>query len=252
MASVAGAAALSGLRLEAQGTTPPAGGTTAAPPPPAPPAPTGPFTLPPLPYAYDALEPHIDAQTMMIHHDKHHAAYVMNLNKAVAGKADVESQKIEDLVAKWEGLPQDIRSAVRNNGGGHLNHSLFWPSLKKGGGGAPTGELLKGIEGSFGTWAKFQETLAATAVALFGSGWAWMSFTPAGGIGIEVTANQDSPLYKKNIPLFGIDVWEHAYYLKYQNQRKEYVDAVFNVVNWDTVAERYNGAKAKMAKPAAG
>lgn len=206
--------------------------------PPAATAPTGPFKLPALPYAYDALEPHIDAQTMQIHHDKHHAAYVANLNKAVAGHADLERQSVEELVKGWEKLPADIRMAVRNNGGGHLNHSAFWLTMKKGGGGMPKGELAAAMDKDLGGFGKFQAAFADAAAKVFGSGWAWLVLDGK-TLKIESSPNQDSPVTTGKIPLLGIDVWEHAYYLKYHNVRGDYVKAFFNVIDWDNVASRY-------------
>jgi Fe-Mn family superoxide dismutase len=197
-----------------------------------------PFTLPPLPYAYDALEPHIDARTMEIHHDKHHAAYVANLNKAVAGYPDLGKKSIEDLVKDLNSVPDKIRTAVRNNGGGHYNHSLFWQMMKPGGGGEPTGELAKAIDASFGSVGAFKEQFTKAAMTQFGSGWAWLVLD-GGKLKIDDTPNQDSPISQGKPILLGLDVWEHAYYLKNQNRRADYVTAWWNVVNWDFVAERY-------------
>ena len=197
------------------------------------------FTLPELPYPENALEPHIDAQTMQIHHDRHHQTYVTNLNNALANQAELAKRPIEDLVRGWEALPEAVRTAVRNSGGGHLNHTLFWPSMKKGGGGQPTGELLKAIEASFGGFSKFQDALTAAALGTFGSGWAWLSADKGGKLVVESTPNQDNPLARGNRPLLGVDVWEHAYYLKYQNRRADYVKAWWNVVDWDTVQQRF-------------
>ena len=202
-------------------------------------APTGPFTLPPLPYAADALEPHIDAQTMTIHHDRHHAAYVTNLNTALANRNDLRVRTVEDLVTNLDRLPEDVRAAVRNQGGGHLNHTWFWTSLKKGGSTAPTAEFGQAIDKTFGTFAKFKEALAVSAVGVFGSGWAWLSVDKTGALIIENTPNQDNPLTRGHRPVLGIDVWEHAYYLKYQNRRRDYVDALFNVVDWDVIQQRW-------------
>jgi Fe-Mn family superoxide dismutase len=219
-----------------------AGAMTAQPTMPSPPAaaaaPAGPFKLPPLPYAYDALEPHIDATTMQIHHDKHHAAYVANLNKAVLPHPDLASQSVEDLVAGWEKLPADIRTAVRNNGGGHLNHSAFWLMMKKNGGGQPTGELAAAIDRDFGSFDKFKAAFSDAAMKVFGSGWAWLSLDGK-TLKVESTPNQDSLITAKKVPLLGIDVWEHAYYLKYKNVRADYVAAFFNVIDWDNVAAKY-------------
>jgi len=213
----------------------------------APPAPTGPLKFPPLPYAYDALEPHIDALTMQIHHDKHHAAYVANLNKAVAGHADLESKSAAELVRNLDNLPADIRTAVRNNGGGHLNHSEFWLMMKKNGGGLPTGELAAAMDRDFGGFDKFKTAFTDAATKVFGSGWAWLSFpgqTRAGAprtLTIESTPNQDSLITASKVPILGIDVWEHAYYLKYHNVRADYIAAFFNVIDWDYVAGKYQG-----------
>lgn len=212
------------------------GGAQAAPP-------AGPFTLPPLPYAADALEPHLDAQTMTIHHARHHAAYVTNLNAALASATDLRARTIEDLVTNLDRVPEAVRTAVRNQGGGHLNHTLFWASLKRGGGAAPTAELGRAIDASFGGFGKCKEALALAAVGVFGSGWAWLSADATGKVIIETTANQDNPLTRGHRPLLGIDVWEHAYYLKYQNRRRDYVDAFFNVVDWDVVQQRFRSAK---------
>jgi superoxide dismutase, Fe-Mn family len=208
-------------------------------------APSGPFTLPPLPYAYDALEPFIDAETMHIHHDKHHAAYVANLNKAVgqvqwgAEITPVENLLRNNLVA----VPESIRTAIRNNGGGHYNHSLFWQMMKKDGGGEPTGELSKAIDTAFGNFSTFKEKFSKAALGQFGSGWAWLVLD-GGALKIEPTPNQDTPLSTGKTPLLGLDVWEHAYYLKYQNKRVDYIAAWFNVVNWDFVSERFAKFKA--------
>ena len=205
---------------------------------PATPAP-GPFTLAPLPYAADSLEPFIDAQTMTIHHDKHHLAYVTNLNKAVAANAALAAKPVEELVRNLDTLPTDIRTAVRNHGGGHYNHDLFWKSLKKNNGAGPKGELAKAIDAKFGGFAKFQEEFTKAAMTQFGSGWAWLTIDGSKEIRVEQTANQDVPLSVGRTPLLGLDVWEHAYYLKYQNKRPDYVAAFYNVINWDFVAERY-------------
>ncbi len=201
-------------------------------------APSGPFTLPPLPYAYDALEPFIDAPTMQIHHDKHHAAYVANLNKATAGITELGILDTEHLLKNLNALPENIRNPVRNNGGGHYNHSLFWLMMKKDGGGVPVGELAKGIDTSFGSFSAFKDSLTKAALGQFGSGWAWLVLDGK-QLKIEATANQDTPLSAGRTPLLGVDVWEHAYYLKYQNKRADYIAAWFNVVNWDFVSERY-------------
>ena len=200
--------------------------------------PAGPFTLPPLPYAFDALEPHFDAQTMQIHHDKHHQAYVTNLNKAVAGQPDWEKKTVEELLHDLRAVPEGIRKAVQNHGGGHANHSLFWLSLKKNDGGKPVGELAKAIDKKWNTLDGFKAELTKAASTLFGSGWAWVA-VQGKELVIEQAANQNSPLSQGRTPLFGIDVWEHAYYLKYQNRRPDYVAAFFSVINWDFVSERY-------------
>jgi Fe-Mn family superoxide dismutase len=200
--------------------------------------PTGPFTLPALPYLYDALEPYIDARTMEIHHDKHHAAYVANLNKAVAGFPELESKSVEELVRDLNSVPEKIRTAVRNNGGGDYNHTLFWQMMKKGGGGEPKGALARAIAVKFGNFANFKESFTKAALGQFGSGWAWLTIE-GNDLQIESTPNQDTPLTQGRQPLLGIDVWEHAYYLKYQNRRPEYVGAWFNAVNWDFVADRF-------------
>jgi len=212
----------------------PLGAQAAAPAPPA-----GPFQLPPLPYPVDALEPHIDARTMEIHHGKHHAAYVANLNKALAGEPSAAARSVEELVRGLDGVPESIRTAVRNNGGGHLNHQLFWQMMAKSGGGQPKGELAAAIDRQFRSFSGFADELTKSALGQFGSGWAWLTLTGDGQLRVESTPNQDSPLTAGRIPLLGVDVWEHAYYLKYQNRRADYVAAFFNVINWDFVAERY-------------
>jgi Fe-Mn family superoxide dismutase len=201
-------------------------------------APGGPFILPPLPYAFDALEPHIDARTMQIHHDKHHATYVANLNKAVAEFPDLGKQPVGDLLKDLSAVPEKIRAAVRNQGGGHYNHSLFWQMMKKNGGGEPSGELAKAIDKKFGGFGAFKTQFAKAAAGQFGSGWAWL-VADGGDLKIEATPNQDSPVSAGKRPLLGLDVWEHAYYLKYQNRRADYIAAWFNVINWDDVAERF-------------
>jgi superoxide dismutase, Fe-Mn family len=203
------------------------------------PPPGGPFTLPALPYALDALEPHIDARTMEIHHGKHHAAYVTNLNKAIAEAPPLKTKSVEDLVKDLNSVPEKIRTAVRNNGGGHSNHTLFWQMLKKGGGGEPKGELGKAIDKTFNNYSGFKEKLSEAATKVFGSGWAWL-LLEGKDLKIESTPNQDSPLSQGKSPLLGIDVWEHAYYLKYQNRRADYIAAWFNVINWDFVADRFS------------
>jgi Fe-Mn family superoxide dismutase len=202
------------------------------------PAPTGPFQLQPLPYAFDALEPHIDARTMEIHHDKHHAAYVNNLNKAVASYAELAHRNLDDLVREWEKLPADVGTTIRNNGGGHLNHNYFWRMIGPKGGGQPKGELAKEIDKKFGSFDKFKEQFTTAATKLFGSGWVWLSLEGK-DLKLESMANQDTPIMQRRVPLLGIDLWEHAYYLKYQNRRPEYVAAFWNVVNWDFVSDRH-------------
>jgi Fe-Mn family superoxide dismutase len=203
---------------------------------------TGPFTLPPLSYAFDALEPHLDALTMQIHHDKHHAAYVANLNKAVAEFPELGKQRVEDLLRDLNAVPETIRTAVRNQGGGHYNHTLFWQMMKKGGGGQPAGELLKGIEKRFGGFGAFKDEFTKAALSQFGSGWAWLVLDADKQLGLQATPNQDSPISQNKQPLLGVDVWEHAYYLKYQNRRPEYVAAFFQVIDWEFVSERYEKA----------
>jgi Fe-Mn family superoxide dismutase len=200
------------------------------------------YSLPDLPYPFDALEPHIDAKTMEIHHGKHHNAYVTNLNNAIAD-TDLGNQPIESLVAKIDTVPEKIRMAVRNNGGGHANHSLFWTVMKKGGGGQPTGKLAEAITAELGGFDKFKEDFSKAGATRFGSGWAWLSVDKNGKLLIESTPNQDSPLMHGNTPILGCDVWEHAYYLKYQNRRPDYMTAFYNVIDWDAVAKRYEAAK---------
>jgi Fe-Mn family superoxide dismutase len=199
-----------------------------------------PFSLPKLPYAYDALEPYIDAQTMQIHHDKHHQAYVDNLNKAIGADPALTKLSVEELLQRLDTLPAAVRTAVRNQGGGHANHSLFWqmlaPASKSG---KPGGRLTKGLAAAFGGQEKFEDSLRTTALGVFGSGWAWLTTDRTGKLAVEATANQDTPLSAGRQPLLGIDVWEHAYYLKYQNRRPEYVAAFFHVINWDFVSERF-------------
>jgi superoxide dismutase, Fe-Mn family len=201
-----------------------------------------PFTVPPLPYAFDALEPYIDAKTMEIHHDKHHAAYVTNLNKALEGHADLQNKTVEQLLTGLNSIPEAIRTAVRNNAGGHLNHSLFWKIMKKGGGGEPSGDLATAINGAFGSFADFKAKLIDAGTKRFGSGWAWLLFRD-GKLVIESTANQDNPIIDGGKAFFGIDVWEHAYYLKYQNRRPEYLETWWNTINWAQVAENFADAK---------
>jgi Fe-Mn family superoxide dismutase len=201
-----------------------------------------PYTLPPLSYANDALEPHIDAKTMEIHHDKHHAAYVTNLNNALQG-AGVAEQSIEDLCRNIETVPSNIRQAVRNNGGGHANHSLFWTILSAKGGGTPGGDLAKAIDAELGGFDKLKEEMNKAGTTRFGSGWAWLSVDSAGRLSVSSTPNQDNPYMEGKTPILGIDVWEHAYYLKYQNRRPDYLAAIWNVIDWNAVGERYKKAK---------
>ena len=193
--------------------------------------------LPSLPYAFDALEPHIDAQTMQIHHGKHHQAYINNLNAALEAHPDLQGKSVEDLIKDLNALPEAIRTAVRNNGGGHANHSLFWTLMGPNAGGAPTGKIADVIANQFGGFDSFKEQFAKAATTRFGSGWAWL-VSSSGKLAIESTANQDSPIMEGKKPILGLDVWEHAYYLKYQNRRPDYVAAFWNVVNWDTVNGR--------------
>ena len=206
------------------------------------------YELPPLPYPKNALEPHIDAQTMEIHHGKHHATYITNVNKALAGKADLENKSVEDLIRNLDAVPADIRGAVRNNGGGHANHSMFWKLLGPNAGGAPSGKLGEAINSAFGGFDGFKEKFEAAGLGRFGSGWAWLVVNN-GKLEIVSTANQDNPIMGKATsgaegkPIFGCDVWEHAYYLKYQNRRADYLKAIWNVVNWNEVAKYYAAAK---------
>lgn len=206
------------------------------------------YELPPLPYAKDALEPHIDAQTMEIHHDKHHAAYVTNLNKAIAGKADLEKKSIEDLIGNLDAVPPEVRTVVRNNGGGHANHAMFWKLIGPKAGGAPSGKLGDELKAAFGSFESFKEKFEAAGMGRFGSGWAWLVVNH-GKLEIVSTANQDNPLMGKavsgaeGVPVLGCDVWEHAYYLKYQNRRADYLKAFWNVVNWGEAAKHYEAAK---------
>ncbi|GAA0331081.1 superoxide dismutase SodA [Oceanobacillus oncorhynchi subsp. oncorhynchi] len=200
------------------------------------------FELPELPYAYDALEPSIDKETMNIHHTKHHNTYVTKLNDALEGHEDLQNKSVDELVRDLNEVPESIRTAVRNNGGGHANHSFFWKTLSPNGGGEPTGELADKINSKFGSFDKFKEDFAATAAGRFGSGWAWLVLNN-GELEITSTPNQDSPLTDGKTPLLGLDVWEHAYYLKYQNRRPDYISAFWNVVNWDQVTNNYEAAK---------
>ena len=206
------------------------------------------YELPPLPYAKDALEPNIDAQTMEIHHDKHHAAYVTNVNKAIAGKPELEAKPVELLISNLDAVPADIRGAVRNNGGGHANHSMFWKLLGPKAGGTPTGPLAEAIASEFGSFDALKEKIEAAGMGRFGSGWAWLVVNE-GKLEVCSTPNQDSPLMGKAVagcegtPIFGVDVWEHAYYLKYQNRRADYLKAVWHAVNWAEVSKNYAAAK---------
>ena len=200
------------------------------------------FELPPLPYAYDALEPTIDAQTMQLHHDKHHATYVSNLNNALQGH-EFANLSIADVIRRLNEVPESARTAVRNNGGGHINHTAFWEIMTPGGSKAPTGELATAIDAKFGSFDAFKQAFNDAGAKRFGSGWAWLVLDKSGNLAVTSTANQDSPLIDGNTPLLGNDVWEHAYYLKYQNKRVDYLAAWWNVVNWDIVAKRYAAAK---------
>ncbi|KQL44861.1 MULTISPECIES: superoxide dismutase [Brevibacillus] len=198
--------------------------------------------LPALPYAHNALEPHIDAQTMEIHHGRHHATYVNNLNAALEAHADLQDKSVEELISNIDALPEGIRTAVRNNGGGHANHTLFWEILSPNGGGAPAGELADAINAAFGSFDNFKAEFAKAATGRFGSGWAWL-VADGGKVAITSTPNQDSPVMEGKKPILGLDVWEHAYYLKYQNKRPDYIGAFWNVVNWDEVSKRFAAAK---------
>ncbi len=201
-----------------------------------------PYTLPPLPYAYNALEPHIDARTMEIHHTKHHQAYINNVNTALQG-SPLADQPIDDLVRGLASVPEAVQTPVRNNGGGHANHSLFWTVMSPTGGGSPSGELQAAINARFGSLDTFKEQFTTAATTRFGSGWAWLSIGGDGGLMVESTANQDSPLSLGHTPILGLDVWEHAYYLHYQNRRPDYITAFWNVVNWSEVARRFAAAR---------
>jgi Fe-Mn family superoxide dismutase len=198
--------------------------------------------LPALPYSFDALEPHIDAKTMEIHHGKHHATYVAKLNEAIQGKSDLESRSLVELVRDVHSLPEAVRNAVRNHGGGHLNHSMFWKLMKAGGGGEPKGELGDVIRSTFGSFDEFKKKFGEAAANRFGSGWAWLS-VKGGKLDLGSTANQDNPLMDGAKPVLGLDVWEHAYYLKYQNRRPDYIQAWWNVVNWDQAGENFRQAR---------
>ncbi|MCC6630239.1 MAG: superoxide dismutase [Chloroflexi bacterium] len=200
------------------------------------------YELPPLPYAFNALEPHIDALTMEIHHDRHHAAYVNNVNAALKDHAGLAALSIEDLISDLSKVPETIRTAVRNNGGGHANHTLFWQIMGPGGGGAPSGALADAINSTFGSFDEFKTRVQQAGATRFGSGWAWLSADKGGKLLVESTPNQDSPLMEGRTPLLGVDVWEHAYYLKYQNKRPDYLAAWWNTVNWSAVAQRFAAA----------
>jgi len=200
-------------------------------------------TLPPLPYDYAALEPHIDEQTMRIHHDKHHAAYVNNLNAALEGNAELQGLSIEALLGKLSAVPEASRGAVRNNGGGHYNHTLFWELMAPGGANTPTGKLAEAINTAFGSFDAFKEQFAKAGMGRFGSGWAWLVKGADGKVSIESSPNQDSPVMDGKFPVLGCDVWEHAYYLKYQNRRADYLAAWWNVVNWAVAGRRYDSGK---------
>ncbi len=202
------------------------------------------FELPPLPYDYNALEPHIDEQTMRLHHDKHHNTYVNNLNGAIEG-TDLENKSVEELISDLNSVPQDIRRTVRNNGGQHSNHSMFWEIMSPNGGGEPVGDLADAINSSFGSFENLQEQWSAMSApgSVFGSGWTWLITSPDGSLSVDCTPNGDSPLMEGRLPIIGIDLWEHSYYLKYQNARLEYVNAWWNVVNWEEAERRFQAAK---------
>ena len=199
------------------------------------------FELPPLPYDFAALEPHIDAQTMEIHHDKHHQAYINNVNAAIEKHPELADKSVEELLGDLSAIPEDIRTVVRNNGGGHYNHSFFWEIMGPGGGGEPSGAVGAAINSAFGDYATFKETLTKAAVGQFGSGWGWLVKDGSGKLSIFGRPNQDTPLSEGLTPILGVDVWEHAYYLKYQNKRPDYVGAWFNTINWDAVNKRFGG-----------
>jgi len=204
-----------------------------------------PFKLPELGFAYNALEPHIDAQTMEIHHTKHHQAYVNNLNAALEKHAAFQKKEVEDLLSSLSDLPTEVQTAVRNNGGGHLNHTMFWQWLKPGGSKEPSGKLLDDLKATFGSFDTFKEQFAQAGTTRFGSGWAWLAVDRSGKLKVYSTANQDAPIMEGNKPVLGLDVWEHAYYLKYQNRRPDYIKAWWNVVNWSAAAQAYEKAKGK-------
>lgn len=202
------------------------------------------FELPPLPYDYSALEPHIDEQTMRLHHDKHHNTYVNNLNGAIEGNSELENKSVEELISDLNSVPQDIRRTVRNNGGQHSNHSMFWEIMSPNGGGEPVGDLANAVNSSFGSFDAMQEQWSSMSApgSVFGSGWTWLVAAPDGSLSVECTPNGDSPLMEGRLPIIGIDLWEHAYYLKYQNARLEYVNAWWNVVNWEEAERRFQAA----------
>ncbi len=201
------------------------------------------FALPPLPYDYTALEPHIDEQTMRLHHDKHHAAYVNNLNAALEGHADLQAKTVEEIIGNLASVPENVRTTVRNNGGGHVNHTFFWEIMRPGGGKEPAGALADAINRTFGGVPQFKEQFQKACVGRFGSGWGWLTLDARGTLAIESTPNQDTPLMEGKTTILGCDVWEHAYYLKYQNRRPDYVSAWWNVVNWSEVGNRYDQAR---------
>lgn len=236
LAFSAGALAVGESSLLAQ--QPAATPASPAPAPAATPEADGVFKLPPLGYDYDALEPYIDAETMKLHHDKHHAAYVSKLNQAMAKLGGKEKRPIEELLANLQTLPEELRAEVRNQGGGHVNHSLFWQTLKKNENGKPVGQLAKEFEKAFGSYDDFWKLFAETAMKVFGSGWAWLAVRQ-GKLVVEATSNQDSPLLTGGVPLLGLDVWEHAYYIKYQNRRAEYLNAFQQIINWEWIGDRF-------------
>jgi Fe-Mn family superoxide dismutase len=197
------------------------------------------FELPPLPYDFSALEPHIDARTMEIHHDRHHGTYVNNLNGAIQKHPELEGKSVEDLLSDLSSVPDDIRTVVRNNGGGHYNHSIFWQIMSPDGGGEPSGEVAEAISEAFGDFASFKDTLSKAAIGQFGSGWGWL-YLSGGRLAIKGFPNQDNPIMDGGVPIMGVDVWEHAYYLKYQNKRPDYVAAWWNTVNWSAINDRYS------------
>ena len=200
------------------------------------------FLLEPLPYPADALEPHFDAGTMIVHHDKHHAAYIAKLNAALEKAPEWQGKPVEELLSSLDAVPESIRSAVRNHGGGHFNHSLFWPTLSPDGGGSPSGSLAKALERDFGSVDSFKDQFSAAALGLFGSGWEWLCVGPGSRLSLMALPNQDSPLSKGLVPILGLDVWEHAYYLKYQNRRADYISAFWNLVNWKRISENLDKA----------